>query len=54
MVKNDVEAQGMRNAHVRDGVALVKYLHWLEMNVDSGNVTELSGGRKLSEFRRYV
>ncbi|XP_058827106.1 xaa-Pro aminopeptidase ApepP-like [Topomyia yanbarensis] len=50
-VKNSVEAEGMRRAHIRDGAAVVRYLHWLEENVDSGNVTELSGASKLREFR---
>lgn len=50
-VKNSVEAEGMRKAHVRDGTAVVRYLHWLEENVDSNNITELSGAAKLREFR---
>lgn len=54
VVKNPVEAMGMRNAHIRDGAALVKYLHWLETAVDTGNVTELSGAAKLLEFRRLA
>ncbi|XP_055523640.1 xaa-Pro aminopeptidase ApepP-like [Wyeomyia smithii] len=50
-VKNAVEAEGMRKAHIRDGAAVIRYLHWLEENVDSENVTELSGAMKLREFR---
>lgn len=50
-VKNAVEAEGMRKAHVRDGATVVRYLHWLEENVDSENITELSGAAKLREFR---
>ncbi|KFB48837.1 AGAP000476-PA-like protein [Anopheles sinensis] len=50
-VKNPIEAAGMRRAHVRDGAAVVRYLHWLETVVDEGNVTELSGAAKLREFR---
>lgn len=52
-VKNEVEAEGMKKCHVRDGAAIVRYLHWLEQNVDLINITELSGGQKLGEFRRY-
>ena len=52
VVKNAIEADGMRNAHIRDGAALTQYLHWLEMSVDKGNVTELSGAVKLKQFRR--
>lgn len=51
-VKNDVEAEGMKKSHVRDGAAIVRYLHWLEENVDSLNITELSGAQKLGGFRR--
>uniref|UniRef100_A0A182N8Z9 Aminopeptidase P N-terminal domain-containing protein n=1 Tax=Anopheles dirus TaxID=7168 RepID=A0A182N8Z9_9DIPT len=50
-VKNEVEAIGMRRAHIRDGAAVVRYLHWLEKVVDEGNVTELSGAAQLREFR---
>lgn len=52
VVKNEVEAKGIRHAHIRDGVAVIKYLHWLEQVVDDGNVTELSGAAKLLQFRR--
>lgn len=52
VIKNDVEARGIRNAHIRDGAALILYLHWLENAVDTENVTELVGARKLREFRR--
>lgn len=52
-VKNEVEAEGMKKCHVRDGAAIVRYLEWLEQNVDLMNITELSGGQKLGEFRRY-
>lgn len=51
-IKNDVEAQGMRDCHVRDGVALVQYFAWLENEViNRRTVTEISGAEKLEEFR---
>uniref|UniRef100_A0A336M0S0 CSON009826 protein n=1 Tax=Culicoides sonorensis TaxID=179676 RepID=A0A336M0S0_CULSO len=50
-VKNDIEAEGMKQAHIRDGAAIVRYLHWLEQNVDVLNITELSGADKLKVFR---
>ncbi|XP_065081574.1 xaa-Pro aminopeptidase ApepP-like [Ochlerotatus camptorhynchus] len=49
-VKNSVEAEGMRKAHIRDGAAVVRYLHWLEENITE-NITELSGAAQLREFR---
>ncbi|XP_050307615.1 xaa-Pro aminopeptidase 1 [Anthonomus grandis grandis] len=51
-VKNPTEAQGMRNAHIKDAVALCCYFSWLEKNVASGNVTEVSGAAKLHELRK--
>lgn len=54
VVKNEVEAEGLRKAHIRDGVAVIRYLYWLEMNVDSGTVTELTGPITLGDFRRCL
>lgn len=54
VIKNDVEAEGMRRAHIRDGAALIKYLHWLDANIDNSSITELSGAARLNQFRRYI
>lgn len=51
-IKNSVEAQGMRDCHVRDGVALIKYFAWLENEIlNNRKVTEISGATQLEEFR---
>lgn len=51
-IKNDVEVAGMFNAHIKDGSALVRYLHWLDVNVGGEKiVTELSGAEILKQFR---
>ena len=50
--KNSVELNGMRHAHLRDGVALTKFLAWLSENSPNGNLTELSVADKLENFRR--
>jgi Xaa-Pro aminopeptidase len=50
-VKNPVELQGFRDALVVDGVAMVRFFKWLEENVGSGNITEISAADKLEEFR---
>lgn len=50
-VKNSVEALGLEQAHIRDGYAVVRYLHWLDSHIDKENITELSGAEKLAEFR---
>lgn len=52
IIKNDVEAQGMREAHKRDGAAFIKYLHWLENEIDDQNITELKGAEKLKNIKR--
>ncbi|WP_025898453.1 aminopeptidase P family protein [Sneathiella glossodoripedis] len=49
--KNEVEIQGTRTAHIRDGVAVAKFLHWISENGTSGSVDELSAERKLYQFR---
>ena len=50
-VKNEVECNGFRNAMLRDGVAMVKFLKWLEEAVPSGGETELSVSAKLRQLR---
>lgn len=50
-VKNSVESKGLEQAHIRDGYAVVRYLHWLDSTIDIENVTEISGAEKLAEFR---
>lgn len=50
-IRNEQEIAGIHHAMQRDGVALVKFLKWLEASVLSGKETELSVGRKLHEFR---
>lgn len=49
--KNETELAGFKACHVRDGVAMVKFLHWLNEAVPKGGVTEISASDKLTEFR---
>lgn len=50
-VKNDAEISGMRQAMLRDGVAMVRFLRWLKPAVEAGGQTELSVSRKLETLR---
>jgi len=50
-VKNAVQQTGIVRAHIRDGVAMVKFLKWLEETVPDGNVTEMSAAMRLRLFR---
>ncbi|XP_055371721.1 xaa-Pro aminopeptidase ApepP-like [Condylostylus longicornis] len=50
-IKNDIEANGMNEAHIRDAYALVRYMHWLNETIDKENITEFVGAEKLTKFR---
>ena len=50
-VKNPAEQQGHRDAQARDGAAVARFLHWIELNAPSGDVDELTAAAKLQEFR---
>jgi len=49
--KNRVQMEGIRDAHVRDGAAMVKFLRWLETAVPKGGQTEISATDRLTAFR---
>jgi len=49
--KNPVEQAGMRVAHIRDGVAMVRFLRWLDENIGCRKITEMSAAQRLLEFR---
>ncbi|XP_064108547.1 uncharacterized protein LOC135216931 isoform X1 [Macrobrachium nipponense] len=50
--KNRVESQGMKNAHIKDAVALCDFLSLLEMEVKDGKYwDEFSAAQKVEEFR---
>ena len=50
-VKNEAEQQGLRNAMLKDGIALVKWLCWLKPAVEAGGQTEISVSQKLEQLR---
>lgn len=49
--KNPVELAGARAAHLRDGAALTRFLHWMKRVVEPGTVSELQAARKLAALR---
>jgi Xaa-Pro aminopeptidase len=51
-IKNHTELEGIKSAHARDGVAMVKFLMWLDKNLGKSKITEISASDKLEEFRR--
>lgn len=50
--KNATEIAGSRAAHVRDGVAMVRFLHWLDKNAAFGKISEIDAAIALEGFRR--
>ena len=51
-VKNPVEAENMRLAHIEDGLAVTRFIYWIKNKVRRGEkVTEISAAIKLEEFR---
>lgn len=50
--KNPAEIAGMRAAHVRDGVALCRFLAWFDREAPAGHLTEIEAVEALETFRR--
>jgi Xaa-Pro aminopeptidase len=49
-IKNETEVEGFRKAHIRDGVAMVRFLRWLDENWARG-LTEIDAVKRLEAFR---
>lgn len=50
-IKNEVELDNLRAAHVKDGLALTKLMYWLKQNAGKIPMDELSVDEKLLELR---
>lgn len=50
-IKNQTEIEGFHNAMLRDGVAMVRFLIWLQKNIKSENLTEISIDKQLYKER---
>ena len=50
-VKNKTEMENERIAHIKDGIAVTKFIYWLKKNVTRTTITELSAAEKLYQFR---
>lgn len=54
-VKNEVELDGSREAYRKCGLSIVRYLSWLERELDAGQkITEYEGSMKLLEIREQL
>ena len=50
-IKNTTELEGARQAHIRDGVSITKFLCWLKNIKDFSNLSEVSAAKKLFSMR---
>jgi len=50
-MKNEIEAENIRKAHVKDAVAHTKFMYWIKNNYDKEVITELSASAKLESLR---
>ncbi|QOZ78996.1 aminopeptidase P family protein [Bradyrhizobium sp. CCBAU 53351] len=51
-VKNPIEIKGTKTAHVRDAVALARFLAWVDREAPGGKLTEIDAVEALETFRR--
>ena len=51
-VKNEIEVENIREAHIKDGVAHTKFMYWLKHNIGKNRMTEMSASDKLEQLRR--
>ena len=51
-VKNSTEIENERIAHIKDGVAVTKFLYWLKKNIGKIKITELSASDYLESLRK--
>lgn len=52
MIKTPEEMENIRKAHIKDGVAVTKFMYWIKKHAGTEEITEISGAEKLEEFRR--
>ena len=50
-IKNETELANTRKAHVKDAVAMIKFMYWLKTNVGKMRITEISAADYLEELR---
>lgn len=51
-VKNPVEVDNTRKAHIKDGVAFTRFMYWLKTNIGKIPMTEISASDYLEQCRR--
>ena len=50
-MKNEVERENVRAAHIKDAKAMCRFIYWLKQNVGKEEITEYSAAQKSFQFR---
>lgn len=50
-MKNPVELENIKEAHIKDGIAITKFMYWVKTRYDKEKITELSAADKLTSLR---
>ena len=50
-MKNDVELENIKEAHIKDGIAITKFMYWIKTRYNKEDITELSSADKLTSLR---
>ena len=50
-VKNEIQAENLRKAHLKDAVAHTKFMYWLKKNIGRVEITELPASARLEGLR---
>ena len=50
-MKNDVELENIKEAHIKDGIAITKFMYWIKTRYDKEDITALSSADKLTSLR---
>ena len=50
-MKNPVELENIKEAHIKDGIAITKFMYWIKTRYDKEDITELSSADKLTSLR---
>lgn len=53
-VKNPIEIENIRKAHLMDGIAVTKFMYWLKNNVGKTKITESDAGTYIDSLRKNI
>ena len=53
-IKNEIELDNLRKVHIKDGVAVTKFMYWLKTNVGKISISEISASDYLEKLRSDI